>query len=290
MNKQNKKSLREMGWLTRPIAEEFFLNNSKLVEKYKTYDLFIEDRYQYIKAAWNKNGGIGIIEAVEKKDNSHIDDSLDQEVINNELQSNYEVNPIINTKEIKIEHTPLSKSIESNDFSNIDIKILKSKKEKVYNNAPDFSTTCPYCFSALIKNDVGVFECSGDKLAIWEKDFLKYHSLSEEKKKEYLKTISYIDLFEELYQKWNFIDESGKRVNFTCEYSNKLFNPIAKIKTQMPDPCLVRIIEESLNRKLTEEEKAGEMEIFKEGKKYFADWKRGRTKVKIPILEFPDSF
>lgn len=172
----------------------------------------------------------------------------------------------------------------------IKITKLKPKKKRAIRNARHINTNCPYCLSTLKINEAGTYECTADKLKIWEAEFLKFNKMSDKEKINYLYKFSYPDKFEELYQRWNFQDENGNRVNYDCGYTNKLFNPISRFRSTMPDPALTKTIEGSLGRKLTQEELMGEVEIYRKGNSYFSDWKKGRNKVRIPWLEFPDDF
>jgi len=175
-------------------------------------------------------------------------------------------------------------------YQGVKITKLKPKKKRAPRNARRINTTCPYCLSTLKVNDVGTYECTADRLKIWETEFIKFNKMSDKEKVDYLYKFSYPDKFEELYQRWNFTDDKGNRINYDCGYTNKLFNPISRFRTTMPDPALTKTIEESLGRKLTDEELMGEVEIYRKGNSYFSDWKKGRNKVRIPILTFPDDF
>ena len=118
--------------------------------------------------------------------------------------------------------------------------------------------------------------------------------MTDKDRVKYLLGLSYVDKFLDLYDKWSFKDSKGIRSNFECSYSNKIFNPVSKFRTTMPDPVMVATIERSLGKKLTDEEKANEAELWREGNidygVYFRDYKKGRAKVKIPQLIFPTSF
>lgn len=159
----------------------------------------------------------------------------------------------------------------------------QSKKKRVHN-------TCPYCLSKLVKNEVGSLDCSGDKLRIWETEFLKFVKLTEDDKIVFLRKLTNDSMFLELFERWERSKKNNSPKDFSCTYSNKLFNPITKIRTSMADPIMVAKIERSLGRKLTEEEINGEVEIWREGNSFFSDYKKGRVKVRIPKLIFPDSF
>jgi ribosomal protein L37AE/L43A len=169
-------------------------------------------------------------------------------------------------------------------------KKLKSKRKVNKQNYRLTNRTCPECGSNLELDEVGIWECTRDKLKIWEEEFIKYDKMNDKNKKRYLLLISDVSRFGELYNQWSKTDSDGNRPYFDCGYSNKLFNPICRSRTTLPDPILVATIEKNLGRNLTHEEKTNEVEIFKQGKSYFSDYKKGRAKVKIPQIVFPDGF
>lgn len=169
----------------------------------------------------------------------------------------------------------------------VKVKKIKPRLKRKKTSTRKVEVSCPYCYSKLRVNDAGVLECSGDKLKIWEAEFYKYVKLNENDRKDYLdKLHNDYSLFLELFERW----ERTNPKKLECIYTNQIFNPISRYRTSLPDPILVSAIEESLGRELTEEEKYGEVEIWREGKTYFSDFKEGRVKVKIPILIYPDSF
>jgi hypothetical protein len=136
-------------------------------------------------------------------------------------------------------------------------------------------------------NIVGALECTKDKLWEWEKKFLEYNKMNDAQKAKFILTYEDSSAFFELYEKWSVVEEAGKRPLFDCGYTNRLFNPISKFRTTLPDPILVKRIEKSLGTPLTEQEKLGEVEIWKDGKAYFRDFKKGRVRVRIPMIIFP---
>lgn len=175
--------------------------------------------------------------------------------------------------------------------SEVKVKRLKPRLKKKKSSHRKVEINCPYCYSKLRVNDVGVLECSGDKLKIWENEFIKYVKLGADEKKAYLdKLHNDYSLFLELFERWERSDTESKRLRLECIYTNQIFNPVSRYRTSLPDPILVAAIEESLGRELTEEEKFGESEIWREGRAYFTNFKEGRVKVRIPILIYPDSF
>jgi hypothetical protein len=279
------KELQDLGWIKRPTALENYLINTALQNQFKTYEDYSLECYKASKENWV---GIGNISHVETRKYTSTKEYLDFKdhyffTKNLELETPKEL-----IKEINIDKNKNHLKYKTTYFG-IKIKKLKNKTKKV--NKLDLvkqSTTCPYCLSLLKINDVKVLECTGNKLRIWEKEFLTFNQLIEDKKNKYLLGLSDVGLFLDLYEKWNKTDEKGNRVNFTCGYSNKLFNPISKFRTSFPDPILVKRIEKSLGKELSYDEKWGLVDVYKEGNTYFRTWKKGRQKVKIPQIIFPD--
>lgn len=137
---------------------------------------------------------------------------------------------------------------------------------------------CPHCLSKLIDDD-GIMACKGDKLQVWTKDFKRYKNMDAAEKKKFLISFSDSERFVELYEKWSFVDEHGNRPNFTCGYTNQIFNPVPETRITLPDPMQVGQIERKLKRELTEEELIGHKPIFINGKL-----------VKLNMMVFPDDF
>lgn len=170
-------------------------------------------------------------------------------------------------------------------------KIKTRSKRKKTNSTRKVEISCPYCYSKLRVNELGVLECSGDKLKIWENEFYKYVKLADSDRKKYLNKLhNDASLFTELFERWERSDPQGKLLKLECVYTNQIFNPVSRYRTSIPDPILVATIEASLGRELTDDEKFGESELWREGKRYFTNFKEGRIKVRIPILIYPDSF
>jgi hypothetical protein len=176
----------------------------------------------------------------------------------------------------------------SDIINGVKVTKLKSYKARSKKNASPFSRNCGHCLSPLIIDSSGLQQCSGTRLQLWHNDFITYQRLNDVQKVAFLKTISEIDRFEELFQRWNYIDEQGNRSNFTCDYTNNLFLPIAKLKTTMPDPIVVSRIERSIGRKLTDLELSGDDVIYKKGNSFFLNFRKDRTIARIPVVTFPD--
>lgn len=173
-------------------------------------------------------------------------------------------------------------------YDGVVIKKFKARRTKEKTHARRTNPICTNCLSSLVVSGEGKYECSGDRLKIWEKEFLAYTKMSDKEKIRYLMAFSHPDLFEELFEKWSYKEGDGHRPNFECGYSNKIYSLINPLRVMMPDPILVKKIEKSLGRKLTEEELYGEKDIFREGKTYFEDYKKGRIRAKITLIYFPD--
>ena len=137
---------------------------------------------------------------------------------------------------------------------------------------------CPLCLSKLIDEE-GSMVCSGSKLELWVNDFKQYEKMNKGEKKKFLISFSDSERFIELYNKWNYLDENGHRTNFSCGYTNQIFNPLPENRMYLPDPLQVKKLEQKLNRELTEEEVYGERVIDVDGKQ-----------VTIKQMVFPDDF
>lgn len=174
-------------------------------------------------------------------------------------------------------------------YAGVKVKKLKArKKKKEHGNGRRGNPICTNCLSTLLVGEEGKYECSGDRLKIWEREFLNYLKMNDKEKIRYLMAFSHPDLFEELFDRWNYKDNDGHRPNFECGYSNKIYSLVNPLRVMMPDPILCKKIEKSLGRALTEEEKYGEKDIFRAGNSYFEDFKKGRVRVKITLVFFPD--
>jgi hypothetical protein len=165
---------------------------------------------------------------------------------------------------------------------------LKPKERKVSNNARSNDTTCPNCLSKLSLNDSGIKFCTGDKLQFWEKEFIKYEKLSDEKKAEYLVNISEDSDFLNLYDRWAYAQKDENKEPFTCGYTNKIFFPIPSSNITIPDPIKVLKVERKLGRKLTEEELYGESDLWEYKGMILKEYRQGSKKVKIPLVRFPE--
>lgn len=281
--------LENLGWLKRPTAKEFFLQSPNLIEQYKTYDNYVTAIYAYVKPNW-ANGSIrsqSVADAETKRlDKAHAHHS--NFTIQDQVAEEFEYFGIeANEAQFIVPEVPPQPTKYS---ANTKFKKLKSKKKKEIRQLKKEPTICPYCLSLLRTNEVKVLECTGDKLRIWEVEFLKFNKLSQDQKNKYLIGIINRDMFIDLYEKWSQVDEKGQRPNFTCGYSNRIFNPISRYRLSLPDPLLIKAIERSLGRELTEEEKFNEKELWQYQGRYSDRYKKGANKVRIPQVVFPEGF
>ena len=186
-----------------------------------------------------------------------------------------------------------NKTIESQrlvDIGGKTVKVtkLKPKRNRSKKYARHTVTSCPNCLSTLKLNEVGVWDCTGDRLQIWVSEFEKFDRSTESQKKEYLLNLSESNRFLDLYSKWKFQDESGNRPNFNCGYTNEVYPPMSKIKTRIPDPAFCKSLERRLGRELTEEEKANEVEIWEWQGIVSTEKRAGAKKIRIPWITLPE--
>ena len=169
----------------------------------------------------------------------------------------------------------------------VKVKKLKPKDRKAAKHARRAVVSCPNCLSSIRVNDVGVWECTGDRLQTWVAEFSKYNSLSNEKKIEYIKGVSADSQFLELYDRWVYSVTVNNPDEFNCGYTNKMFLPISTVKVRLADPIFVKHLEKKLGRKLTEEELRGEHELWFYNGMYLKKFKKGAKRVRIPHIVLP---
>lgn len=161
----------------------------------------------------------------------------------------------------------------------IDPLKLKTSR-KVGSNARSIDSSCPYCLSRLVV-EKGKLKCSAERLTMWTSEFKLFSNLSEQTQFNYLKNVTDPDKFLELFRKWENND-------LDCIYNNKFYNPIGHLREEISDPMVVGRVEDSLDRSLTDEEKAGESPIWTDGKNYFDRYEKGMILFRIPKITFPD--
>ena len=285
--------MEDIGWLLRPTAKEQYLGSSKLQAGDATYDDYLHHAYEYLKNRWS-SGTAAPITTNTGGSGGLSGDIIDPTTTSLAYDTNYSLGKYsipIDTVEKEETSFTITEDIKNFTIENTsEIQKVKAKGIKKGKTYRITNKVCPSCMSTLKLTELGIWECTQDRLKLWEKEFVKFSQLSVVLQQEHLINFSHPDKFVELYEKWSFKDDLGLRSRFECDYSNKLFNPISRFRTIIPDPALVRTIECSLGRKLTNEEKIGEIEIWREGRSYFDTYKKGRYKVKIPQLTFPDSF
>lgn len=293
------RELEELGWLTPPTAKINYLVSPLLQELFPTYDDYAMYNYEHCHGKWN-TGSRGVY-ALESRGTHALDAQAPDIAVNNVIGET--IGELIEADisgiddPIPPDDLDLGKELTEESIAwarqedyNAKVKKLKYYGKKEAKSAFGLSDTiCPCCSSRLVVNEVGVTECSGDRLKEWELSFLQYNKLSDEDKRKYIILQANSEQFVDLYEKWNIIDEkTGFRATFECGYSNKLANPISRFRTSLPDPVLVKRIERSLQRELTIEEKHGESAIwFREGA-YSDKYKKGAKRVRVPQIIFPD--
>jgi hypothetical protein len=157
-----------------------------------------------------------------------------------------------------------------------------------HNNYRNIDNICPDCLSTLVLGNKGHFECSGDRLKLWETEFINYSKLDELQQNQFLIQFEDPNLFLYLYNKWEFKDQNGNRPYFICDYSNSINTMNIRASVIIPDPIMTKIIEKRLGRPLTEEEKRGEKSIWTKEGNYYTKYKKGRSKVNIPLITYPE--
>jgi hypothetical protein len=186
-----------------------------------------------------------------------------------------------------------NKSIQSQQVVQIDGKSvqvtkLKPKKHRSKKHARHTITSCPNCLSTLKLNTFGVWYCTGDRLELWTGELEKYSRMNEQRKQDYLSSISEVDKFLDLFERWQYINERGIRENFNCGYSNEVYPPVSRVKSHLPDPAFVKSLERRMGRKLTEEEKANESELWEWNGVISDIKKKGAKRVRIPWINLPE--
>jgi hypothetical protein len=168
------------------------------------------------------------------------------------------------------------------------VNVLKPKDKKEVNNGRSNTLTCPNCLSKLTLDSNKNQQCSGSQLKIWEVEFIKFQNLTEDKKTEYLKHVSYDSMFLELYDKWAYSVLHNKPEEYNCGYTNKIFLPIPSCQVTIPDPIQLTIVEKSIGRSLTEEEIFGEKELYYTQGVVTEEFTATSKKLKIRLIRFPE--
>jgi hypothetical protein len=169
----------------------------------------------------------------------------------------------------------------------ISLKKFKARKEKKKKSARSTTITCPNCLSRLVLNKLGLWECTGDKLEVWKEDFIKFSSMEEKQKGEYLVKLSNYSRFIELFDKWKYSIEVAAPEEFNCGYTNVVFPITGSASVRIPDPLIVKRLEKKLGRKLTEEELIGESELYSYSGRVLTEWRKKAKVIKIPYIILP---
>jgi hypothetical protein len=173
------------------------------------------------------------------------------------------------------------------DGQSVPLKKFKTKKTKRINNARHTLTNCPNCLSSMRLNAHGSWECSADKLNIWEKDFIAFSNLDDKEKGEYLLGLSNYSQFIELFDKWKYSQDNNAPEEFNCGYTNTVYPMLGTASVRIPDPIVVKNIEKKLGRKLTEEELIGESELWSYGGRILTEWRKKAKQIRIPYIILP---
>lgn len=172
------------------------------------------------------------------------------------------------------------------DGQSVTVSTVKPKERKVTKYVDRTNTTCPNCQSLLKLNEHGQFECSGNKLRVWEKEFVAYYRATDIEKEEILSKFSNTSIFGELYDRWKYNRENEEEM-FDCGYTNEIFPLLSESKETIPDPLVVKRIEAKLGRELTLDELLGEVELFSYKGSIFTEWRPKARTVKIPWIVLP---
>jgi len=169
----------------------------------------------------------------------------------------------------------------------VPLKKFKAKKNRRMKNGRSTITNCPNCLSSMKLNSHGTWECSGNKLEIWEKDFVAFSKLGDKEKGDYLNGLSNYSRFIELFDRWKYATENDLPEEFNCGYTNIVFPMTGTASVRIPDPLIVKRIELKLGRKLTYEELIGESELWAYGGRVLTEWRKKATQIRIPFIVLP---
>lgn len=137
---------------------------------------------------------------------------------------------------------------------------------------------CPNCMSKLKLVD-GDYECTGDRLQIWQEEFKKFDMMNLKEKKGYLDDISDQDRFFKMYQ---------SKDNLSCGYSTYRTPILPSYTENIADPLVVGRIERSLGRLLTEKELEEDFKFYRNENNFRLKPTYGYEEFKIPRILFPD--
>lgn len=169
----------------------------------------------------------------------------------------------------------------------VTLKRFKAKEKRRTRNARSTTTTCPNCLSTLKLSKQETWECTGDRLKLWEEQFIFYSKMTTEEKVKYITGLSHYSKFLELHDKWIYATENDLPDEFNCGYTNIIYPPNGTTQVKIPDPLVVKRIEKKLGRKLTEEELLGESDLYWYGGQVLTEWRKRATPIKIPFVILP---
>lgn len=170
----------------------------------------------------------------------------------------------------------------------ITLKKLKPKEKKRESyDIRNSVTTCPNCMSRMTLDEVGTWQCSGNRLKHWESEFVKYRRMNNDDKAKYLGNLSNTSRFLELYDRWEYALNSDGKDTFGCGYTNVLFPLNGSVQVRIPDPLFTKIIENKLGRPLTEEELYEEQEIYFYQGRVLTKYREGAKVIRIPWVVLP---
>lgn len=166
-------------------------------------------------------------------------------------------------------------------------KFKPKDKKREFHDTRHNTTSCPNCLSRMTLNSLGTWECSGDRLRVWESEFIKYRSLDKEKKLKYITDLSNSSRFLELFDRWEYAYNSDGKEVFGCGYTNILFPLNGSVQVRIPDPSFTKILEQKLGRPLKEEELYEEEELFFYAGRVLTKYREGAKVIRIPWIVLP---
>lgn len=271
-------------YLTKPTAESQFDLSIELQEQFKNYDRYVYNLYNTLKDNWSLSAVKSFTGVPNTKGHTQGTPSQNEAIVEpfRPVKTGFRgLSPDLFTESSTF--TPYKPT--DNSFKYTKLKPHKAKKKgKSYRLTV---TTCPSCLSTLKLTSSGVWQCSGDRLDTWKKEFLTYNALDDKDKAAFILNYEDPSIFLNLLEKFNFIDKNGCRSNFQCDYSNRLGSIVHSYSVSIPDPILVKTIERNLHRKLNELELDGQNEIYLYQGNYSNIWIKGCKKVKITRIDFP---
>lgn len=180
------------------------------------------------------------------------------------------------------------KTETQSDGSKIKIQQLKPRLKKQVNYVARHTiTSCPNCLSSMILDESKNWKCTGNKLQLWESDFVKFKKMNDSEKIKYIEDLSNYSRFLELFDRWEYALESNGEEQFDCGYTNTLFSPNGSVQVRIPDPLVCRRIEDKLGRPLTEEEHHEESELFFYAGQVLTKYREGAKVIRIPWIILP---